>query len=354
MPTQEPNRIVAVIPAHNEAGIIAQSLRALSGQTRPPDRIVVVTDNCTDRTAATARAAGAEVIETVGNTARKAGALNQALEILLPGSRTDDLVLVMDADSQLDPGFLDAAEQRIRRSDRLAGIGGTFRGGPGGGWVGVLQRNEYARYARDVRRLKGKALVLTGTAAVLRVSAMRAVLAGRADGTLPPGKGVYDTSVLTEDNELTLAFLHLGYQVLSPKECTLVTEVMPTWRALYRQRLRWKRGAVENLVQYGLTRITWRYWVRQAFTALGCLVTAAYLATVFATLAATHTLTLHPVWLAITALFGLERAVTVVDRGWRQMLVGATILAELPFDIFLQTVHVHAYAQAVLGRERRW
>lgn len=60
--------------------------------------------------------------------------MNQALEVLLPEPRDVDLVLVMDAASQLDPGF--------------------------------------------------------GTAAVLRVSALRAVLAGRADGVLPPSPGV--------------------------------------------------------------------------------------------------------------------------------------------------------------------
>jgi poly-beta-1,6-N-acetyl-D-glucosamine synthase len=77
---------------------------------------------------------------------------------------------------------------------------------------------------------------------------------------LPGGAAqVYDTSVLTEDNELTLALLHLGYKVVSPKGCRLTTEVMEPWRDLYRQRLRWKRGPIETLRDYGLTRVTARY-----------------------------------------------------------------------------------------------
>jgi poly-beta-1,6-N-acetyl-D-glucosamine synthase len=348
------NRIVAIIPAHNEERMIRQTLDSLTSQVRPPDHIIVAADNCTDETGPVARAAGAEVFSTQGNSARKAGALNQVLDSVLYTLDSADFVLVMDADSQLDHGFLAAAVRQLDSDPHLGGVGGSFRGGAGGGWVGTLQRNEYARYARDVRRLKGKVLVLTGTAAVFRVAALRAVIAGRAGGELPAGAGVYDTSVLTEDNELTLALLHLGYGVLSPRECTLVTEVMPTWRDLYRQRLRWKRGAVENLVQYGLTRITWRYWGRQLLTGAGCLVTVLYLGTVALSLLVAHHISVHPVWLAVTAIFALERAVTVSDRGWRHMLVGATVLAEMPFDLFLQVVHVHAYTQALLGRERRW
>ena len=88
----------------------------------------------------------------------------------------------------------------------------------GGGFVGTCQRNEYARYARDVRRLKGRALVLTGTATAFRVSTLRDVLRARHDGRLPHrSRGqVYDTNVLTEDNELTLALMHRGWKILAP------------------------------------------------------------------------------------------------------------------------------------------
>ncbi len=37
----------------------------------------------------------------------------------------------------------------------------------------------------------------------------------------------------------------------SPNGCRVVTELMPTWRNLWTQRLRWQRGALENLGAYG-------------------------------------------------------------------------------------------------------
>ena len=49
------NKIVALLPAHNEAESIGTTLRALAAQTRVPDRIIVICDNCTDATAEIAR-----------------------------------------------------------------------------------------------------------------------------------------------------------------------------------------------------------------------------------------------------------------------------------------------------------
>ncbi len=349
-------QVVAMVPAHNEGRNIKAAIDGLLGQDRRPDRIIVVADNCTDDTAAIARDSGAEVVETVANTAKKAGALNQALAAVLPGLADEAVVLVQDADSALDQGFVSAAVGHLERDDRLGAVGGTFRGSADRTFVGHLQRNEYARYARDVRRLNGRCLVVTGTAAVLRVRTLRAVSRARLEGRIPAGDGnggIYDTTVLTEDNELTFALLHLGYTVRSPRECTLTTEVMTTWRALWNQRLRWKRGAVENCSQYGLTKVTWRYWGRQLFTALGILVTVAYLTSLVWAVAAYGTVSVHPFWLAVSAVFVVERIITVQDRGPRRMLLAATMY-ELAYDAFLQAVHAKAYADAALRRERRW
>ena len=354
---------MALLPAHDEEATLPAALASLAAQTRPPDRVVVVADNCADRTEDVARAAGAEVFRTVENAHKKAGALNQVLAGLLPALDDDDLVLVMDADSLLDPGFLAAARARLagsgprhhRHRRGLGGVGGTFRGGPGGGLVGMFQRNEYARYARDVRRLKGKALVLTGTASVFPVRVLREVQQARVAGALPDKSGagaVYDTHVLTEDNELSLALMHRGYRILAPAECTLETEVMASWSDLARQRVRWKRGAVENLVDYRLTRVTAPYWGRQALAALGVLATFLYLGSLVWGL--TSGLTLHPFWMAASVVFILERVVTVRGRGWRQMLIAAPLVVEMVYDVFLQLVQAQALAQALLRHERRW
>lgn len=363
-PARRLGRITALLPAHNEEANLPDALASLRGQTEPPVDIVVIADNCTDGTEQVATELGATVFRTRGNVHKKAGGLNQALDVLLPQMQPDDLILVMDADSLLDPTFLEGARRALevrpgsrahRRGIILGGVGGTFLGAEGGGLLGTFQRNEYARYARDVRRLHGKALVLTGTASVFTVKVLREVAAARRAGELPDRSGagnVYDVHVLTEDNELSLALMHLGYGILAPRECTLVTEVMTSWGDLARQRSRWKRGALENIVDYGFTRVTASYWGRQVLSAVGLLATALYVASLlWGLFTEIH---LHPFWLAASLVFCLERVVTVRQRGWRQMLLAAPLVIEMAYDLFLQLVQAQAFMNALLRRERKW
>ncbi len=361
-------RVIAIIPAHNEAETVHLSLLALSAQTRVPDEVFVVADNCTDATASRARDYGAKVIVTEGNSDKKAGALNQVLADLLSplgslGSLgEDDVVLVQDADSFLDPGFVEGGLRALAQRPRLGAVGGTFRGQPAPPgasrreqFLAHLQDNEYARYARDVRRLRGKCLVVTGTAAMFRAATLTRISTARHDGTLPAGDGrggVYDTSVLTEDNELSFAMMTLGYTLLAPAEMTLTTEVMPTWRQLWQQRLRWKRGAVENCFQYGFTAVTRRYWGRQALTAAGVVVTLLYLATLIWALPHGG-LSIQPFWLGVSGVFVMERFVTLRDKGWRHQIAAASMY-ELPYELFLQATHAKAYVDALFRRQRKW
>ena len=118
--------VVALVPAHNEQADIGEALQHLHDQEAPPDLIVVCADNCTDRTVEIASTAGAYVYETVGNAHKKAGALNQALDQVLPVLRDEDAILVMDADSFLAPTFI--AEAQLRLAKGYGGVGGTFTG----------------------------------------------------------------------------------------------------------------------------------------------------------------------------------------------------------------------------------
>jgi cellulose synthase/poly-beta-1,6-N-acetylglucosamine synthase-like glycosyltransferase len=347
-------RVVLVVPAHNEEQVIEGALRSVERQTRVPDRRIVMCDNCTDGTAAVAERLGWEVWHSDGNRHKKAGALNQAWDRLESELRDEDFLVVMDADSHLDERFVEAA-LATHEEAHYGGVGGTFRGRDGGGFVGMLQRNEYVRYMRETRQKQGKVMVLTGTATVFRVNALRDVIAARRAGTLPAGSGsLYDTEVLTEDNELSLALRTVGYRIVSPKECTLTTEVMETWGDLAKQRLRWKRGAIENCRQYGLTRVTLEYWWRQLVSFVGLVVTAAYLGSLAFAFGYYGSIQIHPVWLAVTGVFMVERVVSVRKRGPLQMLLAAVLVVEMTFDVFLQAIHARALWQALWQKETAW
>ncbi len=110
-PRQTPPRFVLLVPAHNEAELIAATVGSLHSLDYPRDRyqVLVIADNCSDQTAVLARQAGAEVWERSHDTLRGKGhALEWAIERLLRERQSTDLdaVIIIDADIGADPGLL--------------------------------------------------------------------------------------------------------------------------------------------------------------------------------------------------------------------------------------------------------
>lgn len=116
-----------------------------------------------------------------------AGALNFWLDHDLPGLPDGDRILVMDADSALDRDFIGNALTYTETGYHA--VGGVFQGKDGAGFVGALQRNEYARYARDVSRKKGRTLVLTGTATIFSARCPKDVVVARRHHRHVPRSG---------------------------------------------------------------------------------------------------------------------------------------------------------------------
>lgn len=108
-------RFDIIVPAHNEAAVIERVVTNLRKLDWPADgfRILVVADNCTDATAALARAAGAEVLERQDKNRRGKG---YALEYAFKVSKETGwayAVVVIDADSEVSPNLLEAFSSRI-------------------------------------------------------------------------------------------------------------------------------------------------------------------------------------------------------------------------------------------------
>src|SRR5262249_31253627 len=102
-------RLVVLVPAHDEAELIGRCLGSLQDQPYPRDlyRIVVIADNCTDGTADLAAAAGAEVMVRHSRTERGKGyALRWAMDRILGAPEPFDAFVVVDADSVADQGLL--------------------------------------------------------------------------------------------------------------------------------------------------------------------------------------------------------------------------------------------------------
>lgn len=105
-PSMTVQDVAVLIPAHNEELVIEASIAAIAALV-PRRNIHVVSDGSTDRTAELARRAGVHVIETRTNVG-KAGALEEAIERFGLVARFG-AVLLLDADTTIEPGYFDAA-----------------------------------------------------------------------------------------------------------------------------------------------------------------------------------------------------------------------------------------------------
>lgn len=336
--------ITAVIPAHNEAEALPATVASLRAQTVAPELILVVSDNSTDATVAVARDLGVGVLETENNTARKAGALNQALQSLQDLLRPQDLVLVMDADTELDPRFIERALAELADPE-VGAVGAVFAGENPRGYLQLCQHLEWARYAEQIDRT-GKVFVLSGTAALIRWEALEDVR--RASGSW------YNEATITEDMRLTMELKTAGWRLRSPIECRSTTEMMPTVRMLWLQRRRWYLGALQNVADMGWTRVTRPYIRQQVILGLvvallwSLLISMAVSAALFGISAPV------PYWLAAGAVFVTLQVVTVWDEPRRYRLFAALMLPELLYALILQTAYLAAVYQKIRGREGTW
>ncbi len=344
---------MVVIPAHNEAGSIGATLLSLRQQTRPPDEMLVVCDNCTDNTAEIAASCGARVFVTAGNTGRKAGALNQALRQVLPALDGTDLVLLMDADSQLSTGWIEAATAALAAESRLGGVCGTYLGDDEKGAVRQLQRNEFVRASRLVPR-RASLWVLSGTGAMFRARVLREVAHERGR-RLPgiPGE-YYHSASITEDYEITLAVKTLGWRCLAPEGCTASTEIMPTWRHLFRQRLRWQSGTLTALRDYGMTRVTAGNWARQVFFYVRYFSQMTCMAIIGFSMAR-HPGLYMPAWVAVMLfVIYLERIITVRKAGLKGIVLAILLIPEWCYGMFDGLYLIRALVNEFTGKDIAW
>jgi biofilm PGA synthesis N-glycosyltransferase PgaC len=337
MPGAHRSRVVVLIPAKDEEWTVEDTLRSVERQSRQPDEMIVIADDCRDRTEAIVQSRrGWTLWRSEGNRHKKAGALNQALERL---ERTrvagpDDFVLIMDADTELDEAFIENALASHARYSRVGGICATFYGKEGGGALGGLQRLEYARFARSLARKGGITFVLSGTATMYRLDVLRRLRDERGY--------VYDPSSMLEDYEISLALRHRGYRCFAPRGCRVRTDVMPTLPRLWRQRVRWQRGTLEELRRYGPTRVTLPDIGRQVLLCAAMLVRLLLFTLIGLTLALRHGLEVRWQWTAVSAVVATERALTAWTLGWAYALVAFLLIPEELYGVFREAFFVRS------------
>ena len=231
--------LAVLMPAHDEAAGIEPAIRAVLGQLDAGDRLLVVADNCSDATAAIARAAGAEVIERQDEVHRGKGyALDHGVRWLEQAPTA--AVVILDADCIAEPRSL----QRLAALTLATGrpVQGLYLMHAPTGARLETRIAAFAWIVRNELRPLGAAVLggpcqLMGTGMAFPWTMLRA--ARLASGHL------------VEDMQLGL---DLAADGTPPLFCPAagVSSVFPLERAATRtQRTRWEHGHLSMLVRAG-------------------------------------------------------------------------------------------------------
>lgn len=324
-------KVIAIIPAHNEERLIERAIASVRDEV---SFVVVANDRSTDCTSELATSAGALTIDITENSGRRAGALNIALtEVWGLG----DAFLIMDADCIIRPGFVRTAIAKLQSNPNLGGVSGTIQGDGTGGLVGRFQDMECERTLNNLKRRRGKVRNCSGGASLFRAEAI---------------KRGYIEKALAEDHELALMMLHAGWEIIGSPQCLFETENMPSWGALWHQRLRWERGGADNLLSYGLTLITIPYWGAMLLRALNLVVQIAIITLITWTVIAEELIASW--WLLLTLLFVFERVWSVRRLGARYMILAGTYIPELIYGWLQMATWIIGVSYSFTGRKDEW
>jgi cellulose synthase/poly-beta-1,6-N-acetylglucosamine synthase-like glycosyltransferase len=161
-------RFLVLVPAHNEEAVLGDALTAIAADRRPGDQTLVVADRCTDATASIARAHGALVLERKPWEAPGRAAARQAGIELALGLDWDAMVMI-DADSVIEPGFFGACEALLATG--AAALQARSEAADGGGLVARASSAAFALQGVTMPRGRdrlGLLVRLRGTGMVLR------------------------------------------------------------------------------------------------------------------------------------------------------------------------------------------
>lgn len=231
-------RFDVVVPAHDEEAGITATVASLLALDYPRDRfrVVVVADNCTDATAARARAAGAVVLERRDDAHRGKGyALAHAYAWCL-AEGVADAVVVVDADTVVSPNLLRAFAARFAAGAACVQAEYGVRNA-GDSWRTRLMAVAFACY-HTVRSLARERL---GLSCGLRGNGM-----GFAAEVLR--RHPHQAFSRVEDVEYGIALGTAGVRVTYVPEALVLGDMPATAAAARSQRERWEGG------RWGLVR----------------------------------------------------------------------------------------------------
>ena len=231
----------AIVPAYNEERSITATLQSLVNLDYPKERleIIIVNDGSQDKTG--------EVVErfiaqhpaydiTLLHQANhgKGNAMNNGLAVA-----KGEYFACLDADSFIASNALQVMLPIFEQDQNIAAVCPLMKvKNP----QSILQKVQWYEYVVNMfyKFLNAKLDCIHVTPGPFSVYKTKII----------KDLGGYDETTITEDLEIAIRLQKHQYKIIQTFDAIVETMVPTTWRKLFRQRIRWYKGSVDNSIKY--------------------------------------------------------------------------------------------------------
>lgn len=228
--------ITFLVPAFNEQNNIERCLKSILNLDYPKTKkkIIVINDGSTDNTAKIVRRFKKHGVKLINQkNSGKSVALNNGMKYV----RTE-LVACMDADSYAEMDYLKktvgyfqapkvGAVTTSIKTDKMDTIARKIQ------WVEYLA----SVIMRKLFSILDSQFVVPGAGGIFRTGVLRKI-------------GPFDVNNITEDMEIALRLQSKGYRIENSIDASVYTSVPSDFKTLFKQRMRWYRGYIDNFKTY--------------------------------------------------------------------------------------------------------
>jgi len=227
-----------LVPCHNEAPHVEETIAAALAQTYPRLEVVAIDDGSTDATLArlrdiARRKPALRIIHLAQNQGKA-----MALRMGAMAANSDTLVCI-DGDALLDPDAVAYLCAPLFSHPRVGAVTGNPRIRTRSTLIGKVQVGEFSSIVGLIKRsqrIYGQVFTVSGVCAAFRRQALDEV-------------GYWSLDMITEDIDISWLLQRADWSIFYEPRALCWILMPETLKGLWKQRLRWARGGAEVLLK---------------------------------------------------------------------------------------------------------